>query len=100
MSSMKKLFLFCCSLFAYLIREHINNNIGEIDDLLLVGAQCCAAQPCRAHVQRAHPAAADHRAMHCSPPHNNTLGPLALDPRHSRSMRLLHNKLSTVPHTF
>lgn len=57
--------LFSDSWFAYLIGQHINNNIGEVHDLLLVGAQRGAAQARRAHVQRAHPAAADHRAMHC-----------------------------------
>lgn len=57
----------------YLIGEDIYDDIGEVDDLLLVGAERGAAQAGGAHVQGTHPAPADHRAMHSQAPTRNSL---------------------------
>lgn len=57
----------------YLIGEDIYDDIGEVDDLLLIGAERGAGHAGGAHVQGTHPASADHRAMHSQPPTRNSL---------------------------
>lgn len=50
----------------YLVGEHIDDHISEVDDLLLVGAERGAPEPRGPDMQRAYPPPANHRAMHSS----------------------------------
>lgn len=58
---------------AYLVSKDIYDDIGKVDCLFLVWAERGTAEPCGAHVQSAHPATADHRAMQYQQLHNTTL---------------------------
>lgn len=89
-------------MFAYLVRQHIYYNIGEIHSLFFVGAQRSAAEARRAHVQSAHPTPADHRAMHCHTnsqqhPRSTTTQPSTLPVyQSSRQQKTVHSSPPTL----